>query len=242
MTCVGGKIRIKGLDGKTDIEASKKYWTPEEIFRYDKQTVITDSELEEALINAGKIEDCYFRLRAKAVISLIRLSGKRRGEIAMPTLENFNLSKPNGDFLEVTFTLEKKRTSMAANKTITKSFSVTDPLTVNILEYLEFLNKMDPRPRYWLPSGKESYGHHVIYLDSHVSGRTVFNIVRSCTWKFFPHLGRESVAYDTVQKDDSITGIFAVQRALNLKRFETAFNYVARFSKQKLERTAVNGD
>ena len=239
MTCVGGKVRIKGENGKTDIEESKKYWTPEEIYRYDKQTVITDSELEESLKNAESIEDIYFRLRAKAVISLIRLSGKRRGEIAMPMLENF---KVEGSYLAVTFTLEKKRTSMASSKTATKRFSLADPLTINVLEYLEFLNKMDPTPKFWLPSGKESYGHHVTYLDRHVSGRTVFNIVRGCTWKFFPHLGRESVAYDTVQKDDSITGIFAVQRALNLKRFETAFNYVARFSKQKLERTAVNGD
>ena len=236
MTCVGGPRR-KGADGKTDIATARKTWTPEQIYRADRTTVITDQELDEALTSAQEIENIYFRLRAKATISLIRLSGKRRGEIAMIPLDNFKVNNP---YLEVTFILEKKRKNIVLSKVSTKRYSLTDPLTQNILEYLAYLEKLKPKPQFWLPSGKVIFGNYAMYPNEHLSGRTVFNILRDCSQKIWPHLGRETAASDVVQLDDSINGIFKVQQTLDLSSFATAFNYVKRFSKQVMIRQTVN--
>jgi hypothetical protein len=56
-------------------------------FRENRETVIDDNELSKALDNAKSIADEYFRLRALAVLSLLRLSGKRRTEISWIPLE-----------------------------------------------------------------------------------------------------------------------------------------------------------
>jgi site-specific recombinase XerD len=75
-------------------------------FRENRETVIGDVELDKALNRANTIDNEYFRLRALAVLSLLRLSGKRRTEIAWIPLENFDLEN---DLLAVTFSLEKKK-------------------------------------------------------------------------------------------------------------------------------------
>ena len=235
MTCVGGPRR-KGPDGKSNLKEARLTWTPEQLYRADRTTVITDAELDEALENADNIPVEYFRLRARAVISLTRLSGKRRGEIAMIPLENFKVNHP---YLEITFILEKKRTDVALSKVSTKRFSLTDPLCLNILEYLAYLSEVKPNPKFWLPTGKMVFGKYIIYPSKPVSGRTVFNIIRFCSSKIWPHLGRETAASDVVQTDDSINAIFKVQQTLDLKDFRTAFNYVRRFSKQIMTRQQV---
>ena len=74
-------------------------------FRESRETVIEDEELGKALNQANTIDNEYFRLRALAVLSLLRLSGKRRSEIAWIPLENF---KGENDLLIVTFTLEEE--------------------------------------------------------------------------------------------------------------------------------------
>jgi site-specific recombinase XerD len=75
------------------------------VSRENRETVIDDNELNRALNQANAIKIDYFRLRALAVLSLLRLSGKRRTEISWVQLENF---KVENDLLTVTFTLEKK--------------------------------------------------------------------------------------------------------------------------------------
>lgn len=75
-------------------------------FRENRETVIEDNELNKALEQASSLSDKYFRLRALAVLSLLRLSGKRRTEITWIPLENF---KVENDLLTVTFLLEKKK-------------------------------------------------------------------------------------------------------------------------------------
>ena len=51
-------------------------------FRENRETIIEDDELGKALEKAEAIPNEYFRLRTLAVLSLMRLSGKRRTEIA----------------------------------------------------------------------------------------------------------------------------------------------------------------
>lgn len=74
--------------------------------REGRETVIDNDELNTAFDVAERNPNEYFRLRAKAVLSLFRLSGKRRGEISNIPLDYF---KVEGDLLNVTFILEKKQ-------------------------------------------------------------------------------------------------------------------------------------
>jgi len=57
--------------------------------RIERTTVISESEFKDALAKAETLNSKYFRLRAKAALSLFRLTGKRRGEIEQIPLANF---------------------------------------------------------------------------------------------------------------------------------------------------------
>jgi len=236
-------------------------------FRENRETVIDDNELCGALQKARAFKNEYFRLRAIAVLSLLRLSGKRRTEISWIPLENF---KVENDLLTVTFALEKKKrkdkkcphcntqntraslfckncgkdisevqlalTSKQAKAV--KAFPLTDPLTRNILEYLNCLYRLSPVPRFWLPSGKSVFGNYVMIPDRHLSDREVFNVVRETSETLWPHLFRETVASDIVRQDNSIIAAFKVQKRLDLEDMRTGFNYLQRFAKDVIKREA----
>jgi hypothetical protein len=236
-------------------------------FREGRETVIDDVELSNALNQANAIKTDYFRLRALAVFSLLRLSGKRRTEICWIPLENF---KVENDLLTVTFTLEKKKrrhkkcpscdtknsgTSSFCKKCgldisgipiaftsrqakAVKAFPLADPFTRNILEYLNYLFRLSPVPKFWLPSGRCVFGSYVIIPDRHLSDREVFNIVRETSETLWPHLFRETVASDIVRQDNSIIAAFKVQKRLDLEDMRTGFNYLQRFAKDIIKRDA----
>jgi site-specific recombinase XerD len=117
--------------------------------RTERTTVISNSEFSEALANADKLPTEYFQLRAKAVLSMLRLTGKRRGEIAQVPLANF---VQKGNFLNVTFILEKKRKGSVLQKQSTKSLPLNDDLTRRILAYLDYLNQLETRNHSHKPS------------------------------------------------------------------------------------------
>jgi len=234
-------------------------------FRENRETVIKDEELGKALDQANSIGNEYFRLRALAVLSLLRLSGKRRTEISWIPLENF---KVENDLLTVTFTLEKKKrkhkkcpncntqnsspslfckncgldiskvTLLLTSKQAkaVKAFPLADSLTKNILEYLTYLRRLNPVPKFWLPSGRSVFGNYVIIPDKHLSDREVFNIVRDTSETLWPHLFRETVASDIVKQDNSIIAAFKVQKRLDLEDMRTGFNYLQRFAKDIIKR------
>jgi site-specific recombinase XerD len=195
--------------------------------RENRQNVITEEEFEEALYNAEQIPNEFLRLRACAVLCLLRLTGKRRGEIAILPLENFKVEK---GFLNITFILEKKRKEKTLQKLSTKSVALTHPLVRPILQYLDYLNKQNPKPKYFLPQAKSVFGSIVINPEQHISGRQVFNIVRGLSESIWPHLFRETVASDIIKEDDSIISAFKVQRRLDLEDFRTGFRYLKRFA------------
>jgi len=234
-------------------------------FREGRETVIEDNELDKALEKANAIPNEYFRLRALAVLSLLRLSGKRRTEISWIPLENFKLEN---DLLSVTFTLEKKKrkhkkcpscgtknsgVSLFCKKCgldisrvpiaftskqakALKAFPLSDPLTQNILRYHEYLSSLNPIPKFWLPSGKSVFGNYFVIPDRHLSDREVFNIVRDASETVWPHLFRETVASDIVKQDNSIIAAFKVQKRLDLEDMRTGFNYLQRFAKDIIKR------
>ena len=195
------------------------------MLREQRQTVITESEFAEALYRAEQIPNEFLRLRACAVLCLLRLTGKRRGEIAMLPLDNFKVEK---GFLNITFILEKKRKGKVVQKTSKKSISLQHPLVKPILQYLEYLKGINAK--FFLPQAKSVFGHIVVNPDKHITGRQVFNIVRSCSETIWPHLFRETVASDIIKEDSSIIAAFKVQRRLDLEDFRTGFNYLRRYA------------
>lgn len=234
-------------------------------FRENRETVIDDNELNHALDQASALKDKYFRLRALAVLSLLRLSGKRGTEISWIPLENF---KVENDLLTVTFALEKKKrkhkkcpicsvqnssTSLFCKRCgsdisrtplsftskqakSAKAFELADSLTKNILEYLCYLRRLNPVSKFWLPSGKSVFGNYTLIPDRHLSDREIFNIVRQTSDTMWPHLFRETVASDIVKQDNSIIAAFKVQKRLDLEDMRTGFNYLQRFAKDIIKR------
>jgi integrase len=68
---------------------------------------LSDVEIQNMLDKADKIEHLYFKLRAKAVVAIARLWGKRRSEIASVLMDDVVVEEDN--ILTITFTLSKKR-------------------------------------------------------------------------------------------------------------------------------------
>jgi hypothetical protein len=234
-------------------------------FRENRETVIDDNELGKAFDKAKSIDSMYFRLRALAVLSLLRLSGKRRTEISWIPLENF---KVENDLLNVTFALEKKKRKhkkcprcgamnpvassfckqfglgisqipisfTSKHAKALKAFPLSDPLTQNVLRYCEYLRSLCPIPKFWLPSGKCVFGNYFMIPDKHLSDREVFNIVRDASESLWPHLFRETVASDIVKQDNSIIAVFKVQKRLDLEDIRTGFNCLQRFAKDVIKR------
>jgi integrase len=64
-----------------------------------------EPEITETLRDADKIENEYFRLRAKAIIALGVIFGKRRVELRLLEMEDIKIE---GDYLYLVFTIAKK--------------------------------------------------------------------------------------------------------------------------------------
>ncbi len=67
---------------------------------------LSNDEIDGMLANADKIEREYFRLRAKAVVAIAKVFGKRRSEIAAIEMKGLRVEN---DLLLITFRLRKKR-------------------------------------------------------------------------------------------------------------------------------------
>jgi integrase len=89
---------------------------------YSDREPLSNEEIDAMLSEADQIENEYFRLRVKALVSIAKKFGKRRAEIA--ALERSDLKVENGQLL-VTFTLRKKHKR-------------------GLFQYLKFLKKNDP--------------------------------------------------------------------------------------------------
>jgi len=94
--------------------------------RTERKTVVGDYEFQQLLKEAAKIKVEIYRLRALALLCVLRLTGKRRSEIAMLECDSFKIEK---GMLDITFTLLKKRKGTVLTKQSTKSIPVSDPLT-----------------------------------------------------------------------------------------------------------------
>ncbi len=199
--------------------------------RVERKTVVSDRELTAILNKANKIEREFYRLRALAVVSLLRLVGKRREEIATLELEE-NFKIVDNRYLSVTFTLQKKRKGKMLSRQSEKLLPLTDPLVHHILNYINYLRNLPEPPKHFLPRTCLNTWFNTFTIDRehHISGRQVFNILRGLTDEVWCHLFRETVASDIVKEDPTLIGVFKVMRRLDLESYQTGFNYLRRFA------------
>jgi hypothetical protein len=149
--------------------------------RVNRKTVISTEEFNEALNAAKMLEDEFFRLRALAVLCILRLTGKRREEIAKIQLD---FVKVESGFLSVMFELEKKKrrkrmcpdcgtvnskasafckkcglnivnVELKSNKKpdlSIKSIPLSDSFTQPISKYVDYLRNKTMKPKFLFPS------------------------------------------------------------------------------------------
>ena len=122
----------------------------------------------------------------------------------------------------------------------TKELPVADPLTKYIIAYITFLKSLQSKPVFLFPPVVPIFGgEEIVCFDRHITGRTVFNIIKTVNPRAWAHLFRETAAADVIKQDDSLTAVFKVQRRLDLESYEVAFNYLRRFSVDKIERESL---
>lgn len=201
--------------------------------RKNRKDVIEDTELREMLAKAAKLP-YFFALRLSALICLLKLIGKRRGENASLEVEDFDVQT---SLIQVTFTLTKKRRGSVMSHRVTKGLPVDDPLTKPILEYLNHLKSLNPVPKYFFPSGHEVFGKgYVIDPDKHLSGRQLLNMVRQVSDMAWPHLFRETAGADIIRSDPTIIGVFKVKQRLDHEDLKTSMGYLQRYAVDIIDR------
>ena len=223
------------IDETTGLKVHKPAEKGYSELRYGRTKVISDLELQDMLNAADKIKEQFYRLRAKAVIALFRLSGKRRGELAMLELNDFTIEK---NLLNVLFHLEKKRKNSPPKKRIAiKSFLLSDPLTAYVLEYVDHLKTLTPVPKYFLPRTVSVFGTSFVIMENeHLTGRQVLRIIRQVSEASWCHLFRETKGADCIKLDPTVTGAFLVQDTLDLERIETGYAYMKRYAHSIIKR------
>jgi len=72
---------------------------------YKNRPILSNSEINQMLVKADLIPDELRKLRAKALIALLKKYGKRRSELCRLKINNLLI---NNNFLEITFIISKK--------------------------------------------------------------------------------------------------------------------------------------
>jgi len=201
--------------------------------RKNRRNVVTDEEIAEMFRKADQFKNEYFKLRAKALVSMLRLFGKRRKELCILKLDDVEV---DSRYLTVTFTLLKKRKKVVFSRRATKKVPLTDPLTKPIIEYLNYLKGLNPKPVYFFPRGRAIFNIYTLIPNEHLSDRQLFNILRSLSTRVWCHLFRETAAADVIRQDSSLMGAFKVMTRLDLSDFRTGYNYLRRFASDIIER------
>lgn len=196
--------------------------------KVDRKGILSEGEFQQMLAIAEEISVEYFRLRALALLSIFRRTGKRRSEVA--TLERDDLAI-TGNNLSITFTVVKKRKKSVIAKRREKQIPLSDPLAQHIINYWNWMRINEPRCKFVFPSIRSIFGGALaFYQDKHISGRQILRIIKELNPKAWCHLFRETVGAEVVKKDPSLIGVFKVMMRLDLEKETTAWNYMRRYA------------
>jgi len=205
--------------------------------KVDRKDVLSTQEIEAMFKKADQLKHEYFRLRAKALVSIFR-TGKRRAEVA--TLEKTDIKTREG-FLEITFTVVKKRKKKVLSTRRTKKFRLSSQYAKHILAYLAYLKRRYPKCKFLFPRLQSVFGQaFFLYEDKHLSGRQILRIIKQLDPNAWCHLFRETRGAEIVKGDErkgrlSIFTAYRVKHALDLERETTAWNYMSRYAEEVIE-------
>lgn len=201
--------------------------------KVDRKGVLSNREFQEMISKAAEIPLEYFRLRALALLTIFRRTGKRRSEVAVLEMGDLEIKEEN---LSLTFTVVKKRKKSVIAKRREKQIPLSDPLAQHIVNCWNWMRKNYPKSKYLFPSTRSVFGGSLaFYHDKHLSGRQILRIIKELNPKAWCHLFRETVGAEVVKNDPSLIGVFKVMMRLDLEKETTAWNYMRRYAADVIE-------
>ena len=206
--------------------------------RVNRKDVISQKELDQMLRKADQLKPEYFKVRAKALISLFK-SGKRRGEVASLAMDDIEAKE---NFLYVTYTVEKKRKKDIMSLRRRKRFHIESRYAQYIMAYWNWMKQHYPESKWLFPSGHNVFGvTYVFNLSRHLHGRQILRIIQDLNPKAWCHLFRETRGAEIVKKDEdakgeaSIETVYRVRRGLDLESEASAWRYIRRYATETIE-------
>lgn len=206
--------------------------------KVDRRNVLSDAEFNDMVGRAEKLDNEYFRARAKSLLGVFRRTGKRRQEVAWLEMSDLVVKEPN---LSIIFTVVKKRKKSIISKRREKQIPLSDPCAKYVLKYWNWMREHQPECKYLFPSITSAFGATLIFhKDRHLSGRHILRIIKQLNPRAWCHLFRETVGAEVVKRDPTLIGVFKVMMRLDLERETTAWNYVRRFAVDVIRQEKVS--
>jgi integrase len=201
-----------------------------------RNNILDENEINQMLETADKYKAKYYKVRAKCLVAIARLTGKRRGELRLLLFDDVKVL-PNGNIVMV-FQLKKKRKKKKRlSRSPPKTILNEDPYAKYIKEYLSFIDLFFPEPpKYLFPQCFNVFGTISFKLRKSIGDKTVFNIIKRLNPKAWVHLFRETVGAEEIKNDPTLIGVFRVQRRLDLEDTQSAFRYFQRYATDIINR------
>ncbi|MFQ5999446.1 MAG: tyrosine-type recombinase/integrase [Candidatus Bathyarchaeia archaeon] len=179
-----------------------------------RKDVLSEREIDDMITKADKLPHEYFRLRAKAISSIFRRTGKRRREVATLEMDDIMVKGKN---LSITFTVVKKRKKSVSSRRREKQIPLSDKCAKYIMEYWSWMKKYHPECKYLFPRIHSVFGTGLaFYEDKHISGRHILRIIKQLNPNAWCHLFRETVGAEAVKTDPPLIGVFKAMMRLDL--------------------------
>ena len=208
-----------------------------------RETVISEEEFRDMISKTYEHPPTYpqyYGLRDRALLSILRLTGKRVSELSRLKVGDL---KVEGDYLSITFTIRKKRKKSIILLRREKLIPLTDPLTQYILEYLEWIRENQPDQVWLFPRTFFSPRFNTLtFGDTPLTTRQILRIVQKYNPTVWCHLFRETVASDIIRRDPTILSAWKVKLRLNLESISSGFRYLDRFARDVIRREIPHTD
>ena len=202
--------------------------------------VISNQELVEMLSKSQTNRIEYFKVRDSCIIALLRLTGKRREEVAILPMENVWVAE---NLISIRFFLVKKWRNMKKpdgtkirvrnpDNIALKKIQVSNPLAKYILEYISWMKDKYPNSKFFFPSSFYSglTGQINIDIGRHLSGSQILRIVKKYNPNAWCHLFRDTVGADIAKSDPSLMSVFRIKQRLDHVSEQTAWKYLRRYA------------
>lgn len=214
--------------------------------------ILSDSEFNLLLAQARVFPFNFLALRNSAILCMIRITGKRREEIAALTRRDVFLQK---DRLGINFKLLKKShrkklpdgTIKPARPPVPKVRYIPfkDPLISSILEYKKYIDEnYSESKEFWLHV-RPVFGQYIVYPNKGIQGRQIYNVVRktgdAAKVIVWPHLFRETAGAEEIIQDPTPIGMRRVMDRIDVTE-RTAWNYVDRYVTSVINREKQEGN